>query len=104
MKQNILLNYLLVGVVSSVGAFAEMTVDKSNGMLTVTSDKSGKVSVKVIGPDDEMVVNEKYEGNSFSWIPSGVDGTYRYDVRIAGEHTGGSVRVKNGNISTGRKK
>ena len=121
MKQNILLKCLFAGVVGSVGALADMTVDKSNGVLTVTSDISGTVIAKVIGPNDEVVVNEKYEGNSFSWSPSGVDGAYRYDVRvvsatqriasendtqaIAGEtsgtksdYAGGSVEIKDGQI------
>lgn len=82
MKQDILLKCLLVGVVGSVGAFADMTVDKSNGVLTVTSDISGTIIAKVIGPNDEVIVNEKREGNSFTWIPSGADGAYRYDVRV----------------------
>ena len=122
MKQNILLKCLLAGVVGSVGAFADMTVDKSNGMLTVTSDISGTVIAKVIGPNDEVVVNSKEEGNSFSWSPSGVDGAYRYDVRVVSatqkiastnetqtmteeplsaksDYAGGSVEVKNGQIT-----
>ncbi len=81
-RNNILAKLLVAGVVSSVSAFAIMTVDKSNGVLTVTSDISGTVIAKVIGPNDEVVVNEKYEGNSFTWSPSGVDGAYRYDVRV----------------------
>ncbi len=101
MKKNILLKCLLMGVILSVGALAEMTVVKSNGVLTVTSDKSGTVTAKVIGPNDEVVANETYEGNSFSWTPSGVDGAYRYDVRVDGDYAGGSVEVRNGKISTG---
>jgi len=122
MKQNILLKCLLAGVVGSVGALADMTVDKSNGVLTVTSDISGTVIAKVIGPNDEVIVNEKREGNSFTWIPSGADGAYRYDVRVIpatqkiastnetqtmteepssakSDYAGGSVEVKNGQIT-----
>ena len=80
--KNKLLKSLLIGVVSSVGALADMTVDKSNGMLTVTSTISGTVIAKVIGPDDKVVLNSKEEGNSFAWTPSGMDGAYRYDVRV----------------------
>ncbi|WP_415407295.1 hypothetical protein ACLHDG_01850 [Sulfurovum sp. CS9] len=123
MKQNILLKYLLAGVVGSVGALADMVVDKSNGMLTVTSDISGTVIAKVISPNDEVVVNEKYEGNSFSWSPSGVDGAYRYDVRVVpatqkiasandtqtmteetsgvkSDYAGGIIEVREGSIKT----
>jgi len=82
MKKDFLLKALLAIVTTSVGAFAEMTVDKSNGVLTVTSDISGTVIAKVIGPNNEVVVNEKYEGNSFSWTASGVDGIYRYEIRV----------------------
>jgi len=82
MKQNIVVKCLLAGVVASVGVFADMTVDKSSAVLTVTSDISGTVIAKIIGPNDKVVVNEIYEGNSFSWTPSGVDGAYRYDVRV----------------------
>ena len=82
MKDNILLKSLLIGVVLSAGALAEMTVDKSNGVLTVTSTIRGTVIAKVIGADDKVVLNSKEEGNSFTWSPSGVDGAYRYDVRV----------------------
>ncbi len=82
MKRNLLGKMLLAGAIGSVGALADMVVDKSNGMLTVTSDISGTVIAKVIGPNDEVVVNETYEGNSFTWTPSGADGAYRYDVRV----------------------
>ena len=123
MKQNILVKCLLAGVVGSVGALADMTVDKSNGVLTVTSDISGTVIAKVIGPNDEVVVNEKYSGSSFSWVPSGSDGAYRYDIRVVTVQTnvkrdlssqsknkikvkrnyaGGSVEVKNGQIELDR--
>ena len=87
MKYNILIKFLLVGAVSSVGALADMIVDKSNGGLTITSDISGMVIAKIIGPNDEVVVNETYEGNSFSWTPSGSDGAYRYDVRVVPQTT-----------------
>ena len=100
MKKDILLKFLLVGVVSSVSALAEMTVNKSTGVLTVTSDKSGIVTAKVIGPNDEVLVNEKHEGSTFSWVPSGPDGAYRYDVRVAGDYAGGSVEVIDRQITT----
>ena len=100
MKKNILLKFLLVGVVTSVSAFAEMTVDTTGGVLTVTSTNSGKVTVKVIGSNDEMIVNESYDGNSFTWTPSGEDGAYRYDVRVEGDYAGGSVEVKDGQITS----
>lgn len=100
MKNGILLKLLLIGVVSSVGALAEMTVDKSGGVLTITSDQSGTVTAKVIGPNDEVIVNEKYEGSSFSWTPSGTDGAYRYDVRVEGDYAGGSVEVRDGQMTT----
>ena len=95
MKKKNLFKFLLMGVVSSVGALADMSVDKSGGSLTITSTLNGKVHAKVIGPDDEVVVDETYKGNSFSWSPSGVDGTYRYDVRVESEYAGGLVEVKN---------
>lgn len=122
-RNNILAKLLLAGVVSSVSAFAIMTVDKSNGVLTVTSDISGTVIAKVIGPNDEVVVNEKYEGNSFSWTPSGADGAYRYDVRVVPVQTnvkrdvssqsrngikvkrnyaGGSIEIRNDQIDLDR--
>ena len=125
MKRNLLMKCLLTGAVVSVGALADMTVDKSNGVLTVTSDISGTVIAKIIGPNDEIVVNEKYKGNSFSWTPAGSDGVYRYDVRVIPEaqksaspnantmqvtlentsndksdYAGGSVEVRNGQIAT----
>ena len=122
MKKNIVLKVLLAGLVSSVGALADMSVDKSDGVLTITSTITGTVIAKVIGPDDKVVVNEKYEGNSFSWTPSGMDGAYRYDVRVVpkstkvntvdaeqqqsveasnikSDYAGGSVEVTNGQIN-----
>ena len=100
MKRKILMKCLLMVVVSSVGALADMTIDKSNGVLTVTSSISGKVTAKVIGPNDVIIVNETYEGNSFTWSPSGGDGAYRYNVRVEGDYTGGSVEVRDGQIQT----
>jgi len=125
MQKKNLLKCLLIGVVSSVGTLADMTVDKSNGILTITSDISGTVIAKVIGPNDEVVVDSTYEGNSFSWSPSGVAGAYRYDVRVISasqktdaaqsdnsvnsvertsvvtqsDYAGGSVEVKNAQIT-----
>ena len=106
MKKNILLKCLLVGVIGSMGALADITADRSNGVLTVTSStSSGAILAKIVGPNDEVIINEKSNGNSFSWTPSVADGIYRYDVRIKGEHTGGSVKVKNGKIlKRGRRK
>jgi len=98
MKRNILIKGLLVGAMLSVSALADMTVDKSAGVLTITSTSNGKVIAKVIGPNDEVIVNERYEGNSFTWVPSGGDGAYRYDVRVEGDYAGGSVEVKNGQL------
>lgn len=111
MKKNISINYLLMGVMASVGAFADMTVVKSAGEITVTSSISGTVIAKIIGPNDEVVVNEKYEGNSFSWTVAGVDGAYRYDVRVVpsqvdnedesevkSDYAGGSIEVKDGQM------
>ncbi|CAA6812735.1 MAG: Unknown protein [uncultured Sulfurovum sp.] len=123
MKNNILIKCLLVGVVSSVGALADMTVEKSVEMLTLTSTIDGTVVAKIVGPDDKVIVNEKYEGNTFSWTPSGADGAYRYDVRvipkatdivpvegeeeisevdtsIKSDYAGGSVEVTDGQMIT----
>jgi len=76
-----LLSALLLGVTNI--ALAEITVDKSQGELKVISDINGMVIVKIIGPDDVVVVDDQYPGNSFIWSPSsGPDGVYRYDVRV----------------------
>ena len=127
MKKNIVLKVLLAGVVSSVGALADMSVDKSGGVLTITSTITGTVIAKVIGPNDKVVVNTKTQGNSFTWIPSGMDGAYRYDVRVVpkttkvnavdteqqqsvedsnmkSDYAGGSVEVTNGQITTDEEK
>ncbi len=96
-------------------AMAELTVDKSQGQLNISSDINGTLIAKVIGPDDVVVVDERYDGNSFSWSPnSGPDGAYRYDVRVIAQsntetsenqesdsatnsdYAGGSVEVING--------
>lgn len=121
MRRNVLMKCLLAGAVLSVGALADMTVDKSYGVLTITSSISGTVIAKVIGPNDEVVVNTKTQGNSFTWTPSGVDGAYRYDVRVIpvapktasanavitmekknsgakSDYAGGSVEILNGSI------
>ena len=82
MKKNFVLKCLLASVLPSVGAFAEMDVVKSSSSLTIASTLSGTVLAKVVGPNDEVLVNEKYEGSSFSWTPSVVDGVYRYEVRV----------------------
>ena len=120
MKSNRLMTWLLVGVVSSVGALADMQVAKSTEALVVTSSVSGTVIAKVMSPDDRLIVNEKYEGSSFTWSPpAGANGAYRYDVRViktslntqvqnaqvnssatTEEYAGGSVEIKNGKIIT----
>ncbi len=119
MKQSIKL--LLAGLFASLGSpvLADITVDKSNGILSISSDIEGTVVAKVIAPNDEVVVDERYSGNSFSWVPSsGPDGAYRYDVRVFdrvdklkrvvssapsnnSDYAGGSVEVMNGQIATG---
>jgi len=90
MKKSMLLKCLLVGIVTSTGALADMTVNKSNGVLTVTSDISGTVIAKIIGPNDEVVVDERYEGNSFRWVPDGIDGAYCYEIRVIPENNEGN--------------
>ncbi len=99
-KSNILPKLLLSATLISVVAFADISVNKSNGILSVNSDKSGIVRAKVINPNNQMVIDETYEGNSFSWTPSGADGAYRYDVWIKGERTAGSIEIDNGKIAT----
>ncbi len=119
MKQNTFLRSALFGVILtslSGVAIAELTVDKSQGQLNITSDFEGTMIAKVIGPDDVMVVDDRYFGNSFIWSPSsGPDGAYRYDVRVIEQSTtettesqsqqsssvkndyaGGSIEVRNG--------
>lgn len=116
MKNNLLIKCLLVGVVTSVGALADITVEKSAEILTITSTIEGTVVAKIVGPDDKVIVDKKYEGNTFSWNPSGADGAYRYDVRvipnlvdatespseettdIKSDYAGGSVEVVDGLI------
>ena len=88
--ENRIKSLLLVAAITSYGApaLADMTVDKTNGVLTITSDIDGTINAKVIGPDDSVVVNERFSGNSFSWAPSsGPDGAYRYDVRFSPDTT-----------------
>ncbi len=96
---------LLAAIVAGMGTntFAEMTVDTTNGVLTITSDIDGTVSAKVIGPDDKVVVNDRFSGNSFSWSPSsGPDGAYRYDVRFSPSptNTNSSARLNLFNASS----
>lgn len=107
--------------VFSTTTMAEMSVDKSTSVLSITSDIDGTVIAKVVGPDDVVVVDDRYEGNSFSWAPSsGPDGAYRYDVRVIeqsdtestenqesestthSDYAGGSVEVINGTIAETR--
>lgn len=119
MKRNIFSTCALVGALFagfSAVAMADITVDKTNGILSISSDIEGTVVAKVIAPNDEVVVNERFSGNSFSWAPtSGPDGAYRYDVRVSdqsrnesidpsttsvkSDYAGGSVEVKNGQIA-----
>ncbi len=119
MKRNLLAKYLLIAAVGSVGALADMRVDKSNGVLSITSSISGTVIAKVVGPNDKVIVDRIYEGSSFTWTPSGPDGAYRYDVRVikqkvlgeegnndngqnnnlgSNDYAGGSVEVVNGEL------
>ncbi|WP_415407450.1 hypothetical protein ACLHDG_02670 [Sulfurovum sp. CS9] len=115
MKQtNILAKLLLAGAVSSVSAFAMMTVDKSNGVLKVSSDINGIVIAKIINPNDEVIVHKQFNGSSFSWTLSGPDGVYFYDVRVIptqivssgdkrsgrGDYAGGMIEVVGGQIVT----
>lgn len=98
MRRNLLMKCLLAGAVVSVGALADMTVDKSNGILTIISSSSGTVIAKVIGPNDEIIVDEIFKGTTFSWTPSGEDGAYRYDVRVGNDYAGGSIELENGQM------
>jgi len=113
MKRSIYLKQALIGALFTCfasTATAEITVDKSQGQLKITSDLNGLLIVKVIGPDDVIIVNDRYQGNSFHWSPtSGPDGAYRYDVRIIeastddekeaySEYAGGSIEVIDGVI------
>lgn len=110
MKQNNILAKLLVaGVLSSACAYAEMTVNQSNNILMVTSNIHGIVIAKIIGPNEKKIVDKRYNGSSFSWTPSGPDGTYRYDVRVIptsgnsehsslGDYTAGMISVVDGQI------
>ncbi len=99
-RNNILPKLLLLAAFISVAVFADVSVDKSNGILSINSDKSGTVRAKVINPNNEIIIDETYEGNSFSWTPAGTDGAYRYDVSIKGERAAGSIEVTNGKIAT----
>lgn len=82
MKKNTLQNYVLAGIITTTSLFSEITVDTSHGILDITSDISGTVIAKIIGPNDNIVIDERYEGSSFTWVPSGIDGAYRYEVRL----------------------
>ena len=118
MKRNLITALLLIAA-GSINAVADITVDKSNGVVTITSDISGIVFAKVVDPNDKVIVDRRYEGNSFTWTPSGPDGAYRYDVHIveaktpdleesggeeqsdgsgASDYAGGSVEVLDGQI------
>ena len=100
----------------SIGVNADIQVDVSSGALTVTSDISGTMIAKVVDPNDKVIIDKRYQGNLFSWVPSGPDGAYRYDVHIVetiipergdeeqsdgtgkSEYAGGSVEVSDGQI------
>ena len=104
MKEQKLTKMLLLSItLTSVFAFAQMTVDKSNGVLTITSDESGTGTAKIVGPNDEVIVETEFKG-TFSWTPSGEDGAYRYDVRVGNDYAGGSVEVRNGQLENNTKK
>lgn len=123
MVKKILFSYALTCF--CISASAEIYVDTSKGILLITSDLSGTVIAKIIGPDDEVVVDESYSGSSFLWTPEGSDGAYRYDVRVVpneqsdritqrvedtpegifeSDYAGGSIEVKNGLIALGEEK
>lgn len=112
MKQNnILAKLLLAGILSSASVCAEMTVKQSNDILMVTSNIHGIVIATIIGPNEKKIVDKRYNGSSFSWAPSGSDGTYRYDVRViptsgdgehvsTGDYAAGMISVIDGQIYT----
>lgn len=105
MRKSLFWKLILSGVMAT-SAMAALTVDKSNGVLTVTSDVAGIVIAKVVGPNDNVVVDERYEGDTFSWTPSGENGAYRFDVNVVpavegegeGAYAGGSIEVANGQM------
>jgi len=103
MKQNVLGKLLLMGAVTSVFAFAEMTVDKAGGTLTISSNAGGQGTAVIVGPDNKVVVKENFRG-TFTWSPNGPDGAYSYDVRVGQECAGGSVEVINGAIYVNKNK
>ena len=83
MLKGFFIKIIIVAAVTSINVSAKMTVDDSNGVLTITSTLSGMVIAKIIGPNNEVLVDEKYEGNSFFWTPSScASGAYRYDVKV----------------------
>jgi len=112
MKQNnILAKLMLVGILGSASVCAEMTVKQSNDILMVTSNIHGIVIATIIGPNEKKIVDKKYNGSSFSWAPSGPDGSYRYDVRVIptsgnsehsslGDYAAGMISVVDGQIVT----
>lgn len=108
MKKSLGWKVLLSGLMAS-SAMAALTVDMSNGVLTVTSDETGTIIAKVVDPDDKVIVDERYEGDTFTWTPSGSDGAYRYSVRVLGNevdgedtraaYTGGSLEIVHGQLA-----
>lgn len=113
MRKSLFWKLMLSGVMAT-SAMAALTVDKSNGVLTVTSDAAGVVSAKVMSVTDEVIVDTTFEGYSFSWTPNVADGTYLYEVRVTAaseaEEEGsasdvkmGVAMVRNGQLVSGQK-
>jgi len=111
MAKSFLLPKLFLTGLLSMGVYGQMSVDKSESSLTFKSNINGIVVAKIIGPNGKMLVNKRYKGSSFSWIPSGPDGAYRYDVRVVpteysrdeknkgeSDYAGGMFEIHNGQI------
>ena len=123
---SILAKVLLAGTLSSVMAFAEITVDKSNGVLSIVSESGNTMRVKIIAPDDSVIVDKEVPG-AYTWTPTGKDGAYRYDAHDvsaakisaedmeniesmkaaitkisseANDYAGGGIEIVNGQIKT----
>ncbi len=111
MTKSFLLPKLFLTGLLSVSIYGQISVDKSESSLTVKSDINGIVVAKIIGPNEKVIVNKRYKGSSFSWIPTGPDGAYRYDVRVIpteysrdeknkgeSDYAGGMFQIHNGQI------
>ncbi len=59
MKSKLLTTFLLIAAAGSINAVADITISKSNGVVTITSDISGIVFVKVIDPDDKVIIDRR---------------------------------------------